>query len=122
MSISQDYFITDCCYWLRLFSPQTGRTPQKVQGISLPSVKHSCLFNFPLLKRQNSRSSYSLGWSLPRESLGMCHTEEVSLATGMWGKTHGNICSLPPSLGLLSTAVCQALKTTLVLAVNSFSH
>lgn len=33
-----------------LFSPQTGRASQKFQGISLPSVKQSCLFNFPLLK------------------------------------------------------------------------
>jgi len=69
-----------------LFSPQTGRASQKFQSISLPSVKQFCLFNFPLLKWHNSRSSHILELESTSSISGMCHTKEkVSLATRTWG-------------------------------------
>lgn len=106
-----------------LFSPQTERASQKFQSISLPSVKQSCLFNFPLLKWYNSRSSHTLELESTSSISGMCHTKEkVSLAT----RTYGSVRSLPPSLGPLGAAVCQAqklkLETRLLALLHMFTH
>lgn len=49
ISISNKYFIINCCYWLPS-ALQARKTPQKLQGIFPPSVRCFCLFNFPLLK------------------------------------------------------------------------
>lgn len=107
-----------------LFSPQTGRASQKFRGISLPSVKQSCLFNFPLLKWHNSRSSHTPEMESTSSISGMCRTKEtVSLATRTWGKKH----VLPTSfLGApwhcCSSGIETELETRLLALLHMFSH
>ena len=109
-----------------LFSPQTGRASQKFQSISLPSVKQSCLFNFPLLKWHNSRSSHTLELESTSSISGMCHTKEkVSLATRTWGKAWKHV--LPTSFPGAPWCCCLSgtetkLETRLLALLHMFTH